>query len=144
MSIRFRPALVIDDSGVMRTVLTDMLKRVGCREVYTAKNANQGIDMYQALKPGLVLLDITMPEVPGTKVATHILREDPNAKVIVVTAVSRDVDLVESVISLGVYDYLRKPVKQADLAAVLDRIDQEAAQAAAPPETVAPEPGDEE
>ena len=131
MTVRARPVLVIDDSGVMRTVLTDMLKRVGCREVYTAKNANEGIDMYQALQPGLVLLDITMPEVPGTKVASHILRQDPKAKVVVVTAVSRDVDLVESIISMGVYEYLRKPVKQVDLAAVLDRIDQESAMEAA-------------
>lgn len=125
MSVRLGPILVVDDSEVMRTVLKDMLKRLGCPEVVVAKDVRTGMDAYQEHKPTLTLLDITMPEVPGTKLAMHILKEDPLAKVVVVTAVSRNQDLVESVISMGVYDYLRKPVKQAELEGVLDRIDSE-------------------
>ncbi len=126
-SVLERPVLVVDDSPVMRTVLSDMLGRLGLRDVRTAANVQDAIASYQQHKPGLVLLDITMPELPGTRVATHILKDDPHTKIVIVTAVSRDVDLVESAISMGVYDYLRKPVRQAELKAVLDRIREEEA-----------------
>lgn len=122
MSVFERPVLVVDDSEVVRAVLADMLDRFGFPDVRFAANAQAALQVWDEARPGIILLDITMPEVPGTRVATHILREDPQAKVIVVSAVSRDAALVESVISLGVYDYLRKPVRQEDLEKVLLRI----------------------
>lgn len=122
MSVFERPVLIVDDSEVVRAVLADMLRRFGFQEMRLAASAQDALQAWETERPGIVFLDITMPEVPGTRVAMHILRDDPQAKVIVVTALSRDAALVESVISLGVYDYLRKPVRQADLAEVLERI----------------------
>lgn len=125
MSLFERPVLVVDDSEVVRAVLADMLRRFGFRDLCFASSVPEALDAWSSAKPGIILLDITMPEVPGTRVATHILREDPHAKIIVVSALSRDAALVESVIALGVYDYLRKPVRQADLEKVLRRIQEE-------------------
>ena len=125
MSVFDRPVLVVDDSQVIRALLRDILQRFGFEDIHTAANAQEALAAYQAKRPGLVFLDITMPEVPGTRVANHILKDDPTTRIVVVTAVSRDVDLVESVISMGVYDYLRKPVREEDIAQVLKRIQQE-------------------
>lgn len=140
MSVFSRPVLVVDDSDVVRSVLSAMLDRFGFADILTAANAQKALEEWERARPGIILLDITMPEVPGTRVATHILREEPDTKIIVVSALSRDVALVESVIALGVYDYLRKPVRQADLEKVLERIRDE--EATPPRFQVPPAPDD--
>jgi two-component system, chemotaxis family, chemotaxis protein CheY len=121
------PVLVVDDSHVVRTVIRDHLERLGAAEVVLAATAQEALQRYEAHRPRIILLDITMPEVPGTRVAHHILRQDPHAKVVIMTAMSRDADLVESAISGGAYEYLRKPVRQSDLAALFARIRSEEA-----------------
>ena len=138
-----RPVLVVDDSAVVRAVLSDMLRRFGFKAIHEAATAQDALDIWARARPGIILLDITLPEVPGSRVATHILRDDPHAKIIVVSAVSRDAALVESVISLGVYDYIRKPVRQEDLERVFARIQDEAAGAPGFRVPAAPEDGDE-
>lgn len=103
-------------------MVKDQLERLGIEQVVVAKNADEAVAQYEKHRPGVVLLDITMPEVPGTRVAHHILKSDPYAKVVLVTAMSRDKDLVESAIAGGAYAYLRKPVADRDLKSLLDRI----------------------
>ncbi len=106
------------------------MERLGVEHVVLAQNADEAVAQYEEHRPGVVLLDITMPEVPGTRVAHHILKSDPHAKVVLVTAMSRDKDLVESAIAGGAYAYLRKPVADVDLKALLDRIQSEEGQRA--------------
>lgn len=125
VSVLERPFLIVDDSAVVRSVVKDQLERLGVKEVVLAKSADEAVAQYEAHRPGVVLLDITMPEVPGTRVAHHILKSDPHAKVVLVTAMSRDKDLVESAIAGGAYAYLRKPVADMDLKALLERIHSE-------------------
>lgn len=125
VSVLQRPFLIVDDSAVVRSVVKDQLERLGVKEVVLAKSADEAVAQYEEHRPGVVLLDITMPEVPGTRVAHHILKSDPHAKVVIVTAMSRDKDLVESAIAGGAYAYLRKPVADVDLKALLERIHSE-------------------
>ncbi|MBW3584091.1 MAG: response regulator [Euryarchaeota archaeon] len=127
MSVSGISVLVVDDSRVIRMVLSDLLSELGFRTIHTAPSAQEAIAAYNEHRPGLVFLDITMPEVPGTRVARHILSADPYAKIVVVSAVSRDSDLVESVISEGVYEYIRKPVRRSDLVALVARLEEDAA-----------------
>lgn len=124
-SLRDRPVLIVDDSPVVRTVLSDMLSALGIETIHTAEDAASGLDTYHRVKPGLVFLDITMPEEPGTRVAGRILKADPRAKIVLVTAVSRDDDLVEAAIGQGVYAYIRKPVRLSDLEGLLARVKEE-------------------
>ncbi len=125
MSVFDHPVLIVDDSAVIRSVVQDQLRRHGVDAVELAHNAEEAVAQFEAHKPRLILLDITMPQVPGTRVAHHILRSDPHAKVVLVTAMSRDKDLVESAIAGGAYAYLRKPIADADLKALMDRIKNE-------------------
>lgn len=122
MSLLSRGVLVVDDSAVIRSVMRDRLKQLGVDPVLIAENAEQAVACFEENNPEIILLDITMPEVPGTRVAHHILRRDPHAKVVVVTAMSRDTDLVESAIAGGAFAYLRKPVSDKDLKALIDRV----------------------
>jgi two-component system, chemotaxis family, chemotaxis protein CheY len=116
---------VVDDSDVIRTVIQDRLRRHGFHNILQAKNAEEAVARFEEHRPGLILLDITMPEVPGTRVAHHILRTDPQAKVIIMTAMSRDKDLVESAIAGGAYGYLRKPVEDHALMELIERLRKE-------------------
>ncbi len=125
--IRAEPVLIVDDSPVVRSTLRDMLQALGFKQIVEAKDSGDGMAAYEAHRPTLILLDITMPDAPGTRLAKQILRTDGSARVVVVTAVSRDEDLVESVIGFGAYDYIRKPVRLADLQGLVARIEAERA-----------------
>ena len=117
--------LIVDDSPVVRASLRQMLGALGVDTIEEADGASTGMERWAAVHPTLTLLDITMPDAPGTRLAKQILQQEPTARVVIVTAVSRDDDLVESVIGLGAYDYIRKPVRLSDLRSLLDRIEAE-------------------
>jgi two-component system chemotaxis response regulator CheY len=64
--------------------------------------------MYDSLKPDLVTMDITMREKDGLEAASEILKKDPNARIIMVTALGQE-DLLARAIKMGVKDFVVKP-----------------------------------
>lgn len=100
--------LIVDDAKFMRTLVKDALGSSGHSIVGEAENGNQAVQMYQELKPDLVTMDITMREKDGLEAASEILKIDPRARIIMVTALGQE-DLLARAIKMGVKDFVVKP-----------------------------------
>lgn len=108
---RRRTVLVVDDSALMRTVISDV---VGEFEEFTVIGAaRDGLDALakvHALDPDIVTLDITMPGLDGIGVLGYIMSESPRPVVMLSGAESSgDVDLTLRALELGAVDFVRKP-----------------------------------
>lgn len=101
--------LIVDDSAFMRMALKSMLERNGFEVVGEAENGAAGIKKYLELKPDIVTLDITMPEMNGIQVLTRIRAIDPNSKVVMVSAMGQE-SFERQSIELGAKSFLIKPL----------------------------------
>jgi two-component system, chemotaxis family, chemotaxis protein CheY len=100
--------LVVDDAAFMRKMVSDALAKGGHEVVGEAGNGVEAIAQYQALKPDLVTLDITMPEKDGLAALADIMAADPSAKVVMCSALGQESKVLEA-IKLGAKDFVVKP-----------------------------------
>jgi two-component system chemotaxis response regulator CheY len=100
--------LVVDDAAFMRKMVSDALAKGGHDVVGEAGNGVEAIAQYQALKPDLVTLDITMPEKDGLAALADIMAADPTAKVVMCSALGQESKVLEA-IKLGAKDFVVKP-----------------------------------
>lgn len=104
--------LICDDAAFMRMMIKDILTKNGYNVVGEAENGQKGVEKYQELKPDLVLMDITMPEMDGIAALKNIKAADPSALVIMCSAMGQQAMVIES-IQAGAKDFIVKPF-QAD------------------------------
>ncbi len=105
--------VIADDEPIILLDLRQMLEELGISVVGEASDGHQAVEKVRQLKPDLAILDIKMPEMDGIE-AARILHEERLAPVLILTAYS-DNELVQRAKQAGVYGYLVKPFKQADL-----------------------------
>ena len=99
--------LITDDAMFMRTALKDILTQNGYEVVGEAENGEQSVELYKSLKPDVVLMDITMPDMDGIQALRAIRSEDPEAKVVMCTAMGQKTMVVED-IGGGAGDFMVK------------------------------------
>ena len=104
--------LIVDDAAFMRMMLKDILIKGGYNVVGEASNGKEGVAKFKELKPDLVTLDITMPEMDGITALKEIKSEDPNVMAIMCSAMGQQAMVIES-IQAGAKDFIVKPF-QAD------------------------------
>ncbi len=104
--------LICDDAAFMRMMIKDILTKNGYNVVGEAENGAKGVEKYGELKPDLVLMDITMPEMDGLQALKAIKSNDADAKVIMCSAMGQQAMVIES-IQNGAKDFIVKPF-QAD------------------------------
>ena len=104
--------LICDDAAFMRMMIKDILTKNGYNVVGEAENGVKAIEKYSELKPDLVLMDITMPELDGIGALKKIKENDAAAKVIMCSAMGQQAMVIES-IQAGAKDFIVKPF-QAD------------------------------
>ena len=104
--------LICDDAAFMRMMIKDILTKNGYNVVGEAENGAKGVEKYNELKPDLVLMDITMPEMDGIAALKAIKAADPKASVIMCSAMGQQAMVIESIQS-GAKDFIVKPF-QAD------------------------------
>jgi len=100
--------LLVDDAAFMRMMLKDILTKGGYDVIGEAENGAKAIEKYKELKPGLTILDITMPEMDGIKAAKAIKEVDANAVIIMCSAMGQQAMVIES-IQAGARDFIVKP-----------------------------------
>ncbi len=100
--------LVADDAPIIRLMIKDIVEFNGYEVVGEANNGAEAVQMYGELKPDLVTMDIIMPELDGIGALEQILKEYPDAKVVMVTAIDQRDSLMKA-IRLGATDYIVKP-----------------------------------
>ena len=106
--------LVIEDEESFRDALQFMLSREGF-DVILAPNGAEGMKLFDAKNPDLVLLDLMLPEVSGTEVCKYI-RTKSSTPVIMLTAKDTEIDKVVG-LELGADDYVTKPFSTRELLA---------------------------
>ena len=112
--------LVVDDSPFVAAQITELLGKENYEVVGHALSGEQGIKMYEELKPDLVTMDIIMPGMDGLETAQAILEEYPEAKIIMVSSLAYD-DTFEEAKSIGAKAFLDKPFDAEKLLAALDQ-----------------------
>ncbi len=104
--------LICDDAAFMRMMIKDILTKNGYNVAGEAENGVRAIERYNELKPDLVLMDITMPEMDGIQALKKIKENDSSALVIMCSAMGQQAMVIES-IQAGAKDFIVKPF-QAD------------------------------
>jgi two-component system chemotaxis response regulator CheY len=102
--------LLVDDLSFMRMVQKDILSGRGYDVVGEASDGLEAVEMYESLKPDIVLMDITMPNMNGLDAVNSILAADPQAKIIICSALGQHKLIVEAINS-GIKDFIVKPFK---------------------------------
>ncbi len=100
--------LLVDDAAFMRMMLRDILGKNGYNIVGEAENGAKALEKYKELKPNLVIMDITMPEMDGIQAAKAIKSADSNALIIMCSAMGQQAMVIES-IQAGARDFIVKP-----------------------------------
>jgi len=100
--------LITDDALFMRVTLKNILTQNGYEVVGEATNGAESVELYKQLKPDLVTMDITMPEMDGIAALKQIKAADPSANVVMCTAMGQKNMVVEA-IQAGAKDFIVKP-----------------------------------
>ena len=100
--------LICDDAAFMRMMIKDILTKNGYNIAGEAENGVKAVEKYNETKPDLVLMDITMPEMDGIQALKNIKAGDPNACVIMCSAMGQQAMVIEAIQS-GAKDCIVKP-----------------------------------
>lgn len=118
MSIKI---LVVDDAPFMRNQLNRMFGERGWQVVGEAANGREALTQYQALRPDVVTMDITMPDVDGLQAVQAIMRSDPQARIVMCSALGQQDRIVDAIRS-GARDFIVKPFQKERVFAAIEKV----------------------
>ena len=113
--------LVCDDAIFMRTMITDILSQAGYDIVGEAESGAQAVQRYRDLKPDLVTMDIVMPDMGGIEAVREIVKQDPDAKILMCSAMGQQALVVEA-IQAGAKDFVVKPFQPSRVLEAVQRV----------------------
>jgi len=102
--------LIVDDSVFARKNLVRMVESFGGQVVGEAGDGVSAISEYDRLTPDIVLMDITMPQMEGIEAAEQIVRQHPDARIVMVSSVGYQENIVAA-LQRGARHFVQKPVK---------------------------------
>lgn len=113
--------LIVDDSSIMRRTIEKNLHEYDLEIIGMASNGNEALEIVRNSKPDVITLDITMPEMDGIACLENIMEIHPEAKVMIITALS---DKLTGLIALdkGARGFLYKPVNAEDLTRAFNKL----------------------
>jgi two-component system, chemotaxis family, chemotaxis protein CheY len=114
--------LVVDDALFMRKLICGVAAEAGWQIVGEAGNGEEAISLYQQHRPDLVTMDLVMPVMGGLEALRQIRAVDPEAKVVVVTALDQKQSLMDS-IREGAIDFIVKPFERERVLALLAKLE---------------------
>ena len=113
--------LVVDDAIFMRNMIKDIFTSSGYEVAGEAQHGLEAVEKYKELKPDLTTMDIVMPYKSGIEATREILKGDPNAVIIMCSALGQE-SLVMEAIEAGASDFIVKPFRQEDVLAVVKKV----------------------
>ncbi|HTK40949.1 MAG TPA: response regulator [Gemmatimonadales bacterium] len=113
--------LVCDDAIFMRTMIGDILTQAGFEIVGEAESGLQAVQKYRELKPDLVTMDIVMPDMGGIEAVREICKQDPDAKILMCSAMGQQALVVEA-IQAGAKDFVVKPFQPSRVLEAVQRV----------------------
>lgn len=109
--------LIVDDSVFARKNMAKVVEMIGGVVIGEATTGKEGIEQYFKLKPDMVIMDVSMPEMEGLEALAKIKEKDMEARVIIVSSLGYQ-ELVKKALSLGAKHFISKPfdpVKAAEI-----------------------------
>lgn len=113
--------MIVDDAAFMRGSLKYIVETNGHEVVGMGKNGDEAISLYNEKKPDLVTLDILMEGIDGLEVLKKIKKINPEAKVIMVTALGQE-EKQEEARKTGASGYIKKPFSEEQIAKEIDKV----------------------
>ena len=113
--------LIVDDAKFMRMTLSTILKKANHEIILEDENGKEAVELYQMLKPDIVMMDITMPVMNGIEAVRAIKQEDANAKIIMCSAMGQQRMVVEA-IEAGAADFIVKPFEESRVIEAVARL----------------------
>lgn len=113
--------LFVDDSAFMRGILKGIILKEPFALAGEAENGKEAVEQYKTLKPDLVTMDIVMPEMDGIEAVKAIRESDPNARIIMVSAMGQQSMVIEA-IQAGARDFIIKPFQPPRVHEALKRV----------------------
>lgn len=102
--------LVVDDAAFMRMMVKDTLSKNGYTDLYEAADGIQAVEVFNEVKPDLVIMDITMPNMDGLEALKTIMGQNPTANVVMCSAMGQEAMVIDAIKS-GAKDFIVKPFK---------------------------------
>jgi two-component system chemotaxis response regulator CheY len=110
--------LIVDDALFMRRLIAGVAREAGWEVAGEAADGEQAVAMYADLKPDLTTMDLVMPVMGGLEALGRIREADPDAQVVVITAVDQKQSVMDA-IRLGALDFIVKPFDRDRVASLL-------------------------
>jgi two-component system, chemotaxis family, chemotaxis protein CheY len=109
--------LVVDDSSFMRNRIKEALDGGDLKVIGEAKDGDEAVTLFRELKPDLVTMDVTMRNTDGFAAAEQILKEDPTARLVLLTLRQEEEKhfLEEAALKMGIKAVILKPFKPEEL-----------------------------
>ena len=111
--------LVVDDSEFARRNMKKILTSVGGEPAGFATNGREAIEQYLKLRPDLVFMDITMPEMEGVEAVQNIMDRDASAKIVMVSSNGYQ-EMIKAALDSGAKHFLTKPVEPKQVETVVN------------------------
>lgn len=102
--------LVVDDSVFARKNLAKMIEAFGGQVAGEAGDGSAAITEYNRILPDIVLMDITMPQMEGIEAVERIVRQHPEARIVMVSSVGYQENILAA-LQKGARHFVQKPVK---------------------------------
>lgn len=100
--------MIVDDAAFMRMMIRDILTKNGFEVTGEAENGAVAVETFSTVKPELIIMDITMPEMDGIEALKKIKAIDPSVKVIMCSAMGQQAMVIDA-IQAGARDFVVKP-----------------------------------
>lgn len=115
-----KKVLIVDDAAFMRMAIRNILNKNGFEIAGEAENGLVAVSKYKELNPDIVTMDITMPDMTGLEALKLIMEYDPNAKVVMVSAMGQQ-QMVMDAIMAGAKSFIIKPFKEEHVVITLNK-----------------------
>ena len=116
-----KKVLIVDDALFMRTMLRDIFTTAGWQVIAEAENGQKAVECYASLHPDLVTMDLVMSEMGGIDALKIIINHDPNAQVVVCSALGQK-NLIIEALNAGAKDFIVKPFHTTQVLDVVERV----------------------
>lgn len=113
--------VIVDDSGMSRKMLRNIIEEAGYSVVAEAADGIEGVLAYKQYSPDVITLDITMPNLSGTEALKQIKEYDSDAKAIMITAAGQQQKVIEA-LKLGAEKFITKPFDKEEIIKNIDEL----------------------
>jgi two-component system chemotaxis response regulator CheY len=106
--------MIVDDSNIIRRRIERVQELLGVEFVGAARTGREALEMHQQLRPTIVTMDLTMPEMDGSECVEQLMQRDPDILILVISALADKLTAIDA-IEKGARGFLYKPFTDRQL-----------------------------